>query len=274
MTRTETIAEGVTLYLGDCREILPLISGVDMSVTSPPYDDLRKYEGINVFEFEPIAQAISATINPGGVLVWVVGDATIGGSETGSSLRQALYFKERCGLNLHDTMIYHKEGPPQSHNRYEQKFEYMFVLSKGRPETFNGIKEPSLFPGKKRCGGMRQDSDDLTYRNTGGRVADEKLRGNVWKYPVNPSGKADPLARQHPAVFPENLARDHIMSWSKPGDTVLDPFLGSGTSGIAAARLGRKFVGIEVVPKYFDIACQRIEAVTRQADILAGASNE
>lgn len=167
-------------------------------------------------------------------------------------------------------MIYHREGAPQSHNRYEQKFEFMFVFSRGRPVTFNGIKEKSLFPAKKRAGGMRQDGDNLTYRNAMGRVRETKLKGNIWTYAVNPNGSATSdlaLARSHPAVFPIALASDHIQSWTNPNETVLDPFMGSGTTGVAAVKLGRKFIGVEKETKYFDIACRRVGDALARPDM-------
>lgn len=268
MGRIEHLAEGATLYLGDCRDVLPMISAVDVAMTSPPYDNLRSYNGVAWGEgvWRSVISDLYRSMKPGGVVVWVVADATVDGSETGTSFRQALHAME-CGFRLHDTMIYHKEGPPLSHNRYEQKFEFMFVFSKGAPATFNGITEPSLFPGKKRCGGMRQDGDDLTYRNASGTVGKTKLKGNVWTFAVNPTGVADPLVRQHPAVFPEVLARDHIMSWSNPGETILDPFMGSGTTGVAAVKLRRKFIGIDSEPKYFDISCRRIADALARPDM-------
>jgi DNA modification methylase len=272
VSRIEHLAEGIVLYNADCREILPTLGKVDAVVTSPPYDNLRSYVDQTWSDkvWRPALSMLYKIVKDGGVVVWVVADATINGSETVTSFRQALFAMD-CGFLLHDTMIYHREGSPQTHNRYEQKFEFMFVLSKCGLATFNGLRDASLFPGKKRCGGMRQDSDDLTYRNTGGRVGETKLKGNIWTYAVNPTGKADDLARQHPAVFPTQLALDHIISWSNFGETILDPFMGSGTTGVAAVKLGRKFIGIEIEPKYFDIACRRISEALKQPDMFIEA---
>lgn len=254
----------MALYLGDCLEIMPTLppASVDLTVTSPPYDNLRTYNGSlndwNAAKWQAIIAELYRVTKPGGVVVWVVADATIEGSETGTSFRQALYAME-CGFRLHDTMIYHKEGPPLSHNRYEQKFEFMFVWSKGKPTTFNGLREPAIYAGKKRTGGMRQDGDALSYRNTGGAVAETKLRGNVWTIACQNGGTTDKEANQHPAIFPEVLASDHIMSWSNLGDTVLDPFTGSGTTGKIALLHGRRFIGIEREPQYFEIARKRVQ---------------
>ena len=251
----------IDLRCGDCFEVLKTIEdeSIDCGVTSPPYDDLRNYNGYS-FNFEGIAKELYRVMKPGGVLVWVVGDATKNGSETGTSFRQALYFME-LGFNLHDTMIYEKENfIPLTHNRYEQAFEYMFVLSKGKPKTFNPIKVKCIGAGnmEKYGKGRRRllDSkqamrvpDETTYKET----KETKIKENIWSYTVG-GGKTG-----HPAVFPEQLAIDHILSWSNEGDVVLDPFMGSGTTGVACKKLKRDFIGIEIDDKYFKIADERIK---------------
>src|SRR5271154_1474022 len=230
----------------------------DLTVTSPPYDGLRTYNGYS-FDFEAIARGLYRVTKPGGVVVWVVADQTKDGSESGNSFRQALFFKE-IGFNLHDTMIYASEKPPLTHNRYEQKFEYMFVFSKGKPSTFTPIKEPSKHAGKsasKRT--FRQDADGVlepSHKNE--KIADLKIRGNIWTYATGTVSASDPFAKEHPAIFPEKLAEDHILSWSLPGDTVLDPMMGSGTTGKMAIKNGRNFVGIELSAEYVEIAKKRI----------------
>ena len=255
----------IKLVQGDCLEKMQDIESgsVDLTVTSPPYDNLRSYNGNNEQWSESVWKSVLAELfrvtKKGGIVVWVVGDATIKGSETGTSFRQALHAMD-CGFNLHDTMIYKKESPPLTHNRYEQKFEYMFVFSKSKPKTFNGIMIPSVRAGEKRTSTtMRQDSDKLSGRCSGGVVKDNKLMGNVFEYAVgyNKSSK-DSGAFKHPAIFPEKLANDHIVSWSNDGDIVLDPFMGSGTTGCAAKSLNRDFIGIELDQAYFDIAKKRI----------------
>lgn len=252
------------LVHGDCMDVMADFDTgcIDLTVTSPPYDNLRTYNGsLNDWteaKWKAIIAELYRITKDGGVVVWVVGDATINGSETGTSFRQALWAME-CGFRLHDTMIYHREGPPLTHNRYEQKFEFMFVWSKGRPSVFNGLRAPSVAAGKKRTGTMRQDGDDLGSRSAKGVVADTKLIGNVWTYSVGNNGSTtDKVAHLHPAIYPEALARDHILSWSNEGDTILDPFLGSGTTGKMAILHGRKFIGIEREEGYFKIAQDRI----------------
>jgi site-specific DNA-methyltransferase (adenine-specific) len=253
----------VTLMHGDCLERMSEISNgsVDLVVTSPPYENLRDYNGYS-FEFEKIAMELTRVIKDGGVIVWVVGDATIKGSETGTSFRQALYFKDVCGLNLHDTMIYRKQNYiPLTHNRYEQEFEYMFVLSKGRPKHFMPIKVPCIYAGEDKSAGKRKFYKDSKTYGTGNKntnVSLDKIKGNVWTYLVG-NTTSDAKSWKHPAKFPLQLALDHIQSWSNHNDIVLDPFLGSGTAGVAALKLNRRFIGIEISKIYFEIAKKRIE---------------
>src|SRR5690606_14128890 len=221
---------------------------IDLVVTSPPYDDLRTYKGYE-WNFEEVAKELYRVIKPGGVIVWVVNDQTINGSETGTSFRQALYFK-KLGLNLHDTMIYGKENPPPlNHNRYEQCFEYMFVFSKGKPKTVNLLTEKALNAGKPNTGTMRNNgSDNLSMKRGYGKpVLEERIKRNIFYYSVGGEKDNNGL---HPAVFPEALARDHILSWSNEGDLVYDPFMGSGTVAKMAILTNRNYIGSEISPEY------------------------
>jgi len=247
------------IICGDCLEVMKGIpdKSVDMILTSPPYDNLRDYKGYT-FNFEGIAQEIYRVLKDGGVCVWIVGDATIKGSETGTSFKQALYFKE-IGFNLFDTIIYQKRGGLMtgSIKGYSQKFEYMFVFSKGKPRSTNLLLEKTLNPGGKR-GTYRQPDGRLKAAFHQKPTGETKVRGAIWYYC---SGGTD---IGHPAPFPEALARDHIISWSNPGDTVLDPFLGSGTTGKMAVLWDRNFIGIEIAEEYLSIAQRRIAAAQMQ----------
>lgn len=209
---------GITIYHGDNRDVLPLIesTSIDLTVTSPPYDNLRKYQGY-VFDFEFVAKELYRVTKQGGVVVWVVADETIDGSETGTSFRQALYFKE-VGFNLHDTMIYkvNGTGAKGSNKAYWQAFEYMFVLSKGEPKTVNRIADKRRADNRKR-NTYSGRTDDRGNRNRFNRVecSDLMIRDNVWEYSTGyMSGAKDAIAYDHPAIFPEQLASDHIRSWS------------------------------------------------------------
>ena len=254
----------IQLMQGDCiAEMQKMESSIiDLTVTSPPYDNLRTYAGTldwNFEIFQQVAKELYRITKDGGVVVWVVGDATIKGSETGTSFRQALYFKE-IGFNLHDTMIYQKSNyMPLTHNRYEQAFEYMFVFSKGKLKTFNPLLKYNKSAGEKRKGTHRIDGDNLRKKNSLKSVKKQSQKSNIWVYSVGKGGSTnDAIAFKHSAIFPEQLANDHIISWSNENDVVFDPFMGSGTTGKMAKLNNRKFIGIEKVPEYFEIAKERI----------------
>jgi site-specific DNA-methyltransferase (adenine-specific) len=253
-----------SLLEGDCLDIMPTLAdkSIDMTVTSPPYDNLRTYNGSLVWNFEifqKIAKELYRVTKDGGVVVWVVGDATIKGSETGTSFKQALYFKE-TGFNLHDTMIFAKNNYiPLTHNRYEQQFEYMFILSKGQPQTFNPLMKTNKQVGRIKGGTFNQDGNSLSKRHKDVGVSVQSIAPNIFFYNVGMMNSSkDRIAFRHPAIFPEQLASDHIISWSNEGDTVLDPFAGSGTTGVACIRTNRKYILIEKDPKYCEIIRKRI----------------
>lgn len=258
--------QNIQLFNGDCLSVLPSIAdnSIDLVVTSPPYDELRTYSGTlewNFEVFQAVAQQLTRVLKDGGVIVWIVGDATVKGSETGTSFKQALYFKE-LGLRLFDTMIYQKTGVTSpSKARYYQAFEYMFVFSKGKNKTFNPILDRKN-KWRERWGKTRRikQADGTFSQERDDRLAPEYgMRFNVWQ--INQAhnySTKDKFAAQHPAIFPEQLANDHILSWSNAGDVVLDPFMGSNTTGKMAMLNRRGFIGIEKVPAYFDIAVKRL----------------
>lgn len=257
----------VWLMQGDCLERMKELpdGSIDLTVTSPPYDNLRTYNGNNELWGEHVWKAaikdLYRVTKDGGVVVWIVGDATINGSETGTSFRQALWAME-CGFRLHDTMIWNKGGFSAVGAlavRYGPVFEYMFVLSKGAPNTFNPIKDrPNKNAGKSVFGTIRQADGSTKPMSKTMTIKEYGQRFNVWEMgPQRQTGG-------HPAPFPEAIAHDHIISWSNPGDTVLDPFMGSGTTGVACINTNRNFIGIELDQGYFDIACKRIEDAQRQ----------
>lgn len=214
---------------------------IDLVLTSPPYDNLREYEGYN-FDFESIAKELFRVTK--GVLVWVVGDATIKGSETGSSFKQALFFMS-LGFKLHDTMIYEKNSPAypanRKGNRYTQIFEYMFIFSKGEVPKQLICDKPNKWAGFKDFSGKLKNP-----------VPDFSPRNNIWKYTTSFNGV------KHPAPFPEQLARDHVLSWSKEDDVVYDPFMGSGTTAKAAKDLNRNYIGSEISANYVELANNRL----------------
>ena len=246
---------------------------IDLTVTSPPYDNLRDYNGFT-WSAEVLITELYRVMKPGGVVVWIVNDATVNGSETGTSLRQALAFMA-AGFNLHDTMIYakHNPAPVGGNSRYYQSFEYMFVFSKGSPATFNPLTEPrrNICNDKRtqRVKGFTREADGTFIRRMVAVNQDDPKRRNVWTYLVGGGNTTDDKkAYQHPAMFPEQLAADHILSWSNPGDVVLDPFMGSGTTAKMAVLNGRHYIGFDISEEYCRIAEQRVrEATEKQEEV-------
>lgn len=240
-------------------------NSVDLVVTSPPYDDLRDYENCvewNFDVFKIIAQELFRVLKDGGVVVWVIGDKTNKGNKSLTSFKQALYFQE-VGFNMYDVIIYEKAGSGPPHpNRYFNAFEYMFVLSKGKPKTINLLCDrPNKWAGHSTYGDVTRREQDGSLTNKGKKIVkDFSVRTNVWRY-INGRGFStkDKIAYEHPAIFPEKLVEDHILSWSNEGDVVLDPFGGSGTTGKIANKLNRKWILIEAVAEYCEIAEKRVK---------------
>ena len=252
------------IYNEDCLDTMARMPDgyIDLTVTSPPYDNLRdyKFENIekawNLEKFKAIARELYRVTKQGGVVVWVVGDATINGSETGTSFRQALYFKEECGFNLHDTMIYQKRGTGAcgSNLAYWQGFEYMFIFSKEKPTHIKRIADGKnkmvglKSPGRFRIGGNKEKKHETNEMG---------IRTNIWEYNIGFTDYSDKT--NHPAPFPEALAKDHIISWSNEGALIYDPFMGSGTTAKMAVLLNRKYIGSEISAEYCRIAEQRLK---------------
>ncbi|TAL67270.1 MAG: site-specific DNA-methyltransferase [Bacteroidetes bacterium] len=250
------------IYNENCLETMKKMPSqfIDMVLTSPPYDNLRDYKGY-FFQFEDIAKELFRILKKGGIVIWVVGDASDNGSETGTSFRQALYFKD-IGFYLNDTMIYYKNNPmPTSGPRYHQHFEYMFCFSKGQPKTFNPIVEECKYNGLANMKN-RGKKGELNYKKVE-RTTEKKI-GNVFFYSIGGGiSTIDKIAYNHPAIFPEQLAFDQIKTWSNEGDIIYDPFLGSGTTAKVAHLLNRKWIGSEISKEYVEIAEKRLEKIIK-----------
>lgn len=257
-----------TNYIECCDNVVGLgnlpDSCIDLVVTSPPYDNLRTYKGFT-WDEGGLIRELYRVMKPGGVVVWIVNDATVDGSETGTSFRQALTFKA-AGFNIHDTMIWRKAGVSFPDTvRYYSNFEYMFIFSKGKPKAVHLIADkPNIYAGQK-IKTTERERDGSTRVSTGskkGRLVKEVgVRFNVWDVTEEKANKTG-----HPAVFPVRLAEDHIVSWSDPGDVVLDPFMGSGTTAIAAIKTGRKYIGFEISAEYCQTAEARISETAKEED--------
>ena len=254
-----------TIYNEDCQKTMGKMPDdfIDLVITSPPYDNLREYNGYS-FYFKSIAKTLYDILKPGGVVVWIVGDQSLNWNESGNSFRQALFFQE-LGFNLVDTMIYSKpaaNGARLNRHIYIQSFEYMFILAKGKPKTINLIQDrANLWANTKQAPRKLRDADGIAKpkKAKNSHVQPYGRRTNIWQHStgLHQSSK-DKIAFQHPAIFPEALAADHIKSWSNKGDVVYDPFMGSGTTAKMCLILRRKFIGSEISKEYCDIAEQRL----------------
>jgi DNA modification methylase len=251
----------INVYNDNCLDYMKTLpdNSLKFTLTSPPYDDIRDYKGYS-FPFEEIAQELWRVTRPGGVIAWNVADATVKGSETGTSMRQALYFMS-LGFKLHDTMIYAKKNPMPasvSSKRYHQSWEYIFILSKDAPETFNPIMVKAKYGHLGANMKHRGKNGTIEYKKTK-RNEFTKVR-NIFEYSVGGGHSTkDKVAFKHPALMPEQLASDMISTWTDPGDTVFDPFTGAGTTAKMCMVLGRKFHGTEMSLDYCKIIKERLE---------------
>lgn len=269
------------IYNEDCIETMKRMPDefIDLTVTSPPYDDMdedfnpmpkngmRDYNGYS-WNFKAIARELFRVTKTGGVIVWVVNDPTIDGSESLASSLQKIYFR-RVGFNIHDTMIYNTDKPPMNDNRYQQSFEFVIILIKTKLKTFNPIMEKSVKFGTRSTNYFgHRNLEGAFKKRSGGKFVQnqEKIKTNIWKYYVG-QGSDDELAFEHPARFPEALARDHIYSWSNEGDLVYDPFMGSGTAAKIAHMMKRNWIGSEISQEYVDLAYKRIDPYLRQTTL-------
>ena len=232
---------------------------IDLTVTSPPYDDLRTYKGYQ-FDHQTMAEGLFEVTKPGGIVVWVVGDKIVKGDKTLTSFRQALYFQE-IGFKVHDVMIYKKKNTPfMRSNAYTNCFEFMFVFAKGSPSTYNPIMEATVRQGYEKMPANKK-ADGIN-KKVLSKLNELKSRNNIWEYAVGMGGTTtDKIAFQHPAVFPEKLAEDHILSWSNPGDLVFDPMAGSGTTLKMALKNERHYLGCDISEDYVQIARERLKSL-------------
>ncbi len=261
------------IYNENCLETLRRMPDglIDMTITSPPYDNLREYNGYH-FPIEEIAAELYKKTAPGGVVVWVVGDRTVNGDETLTSFRHAITFKE-AGFKVHDTMIYAKKNPIPGDcgKRYRQTFEYMFCFSKGQPKTFNPITEPTKSAGQKitafRITGKGRGN--VPDEDIGREIKSERKVSNIFAYNVGTSSSEDKIAFKHPAIFPEQLATDQIISWTNEGDIVYDCFMGSGTTAKVAHLLNRQWIGSEISSAYVEIAEKRLSLYVEEQNLSA-----
>lgn len=256
------------LYVGDCVELMKNMNSdlVDLTVTSPPYDNLRTYNG---YEFNPskIAEELYRITKPGGVVIWVVGDKINNGDRTLTSFKHALKF-QKIGFNVHDVMIYQKKNTPfMRSNAYTNSYEFMFVFTKEKPKTFNPIKTKTVRHGFEKL--PHNKGVDGVNKKIKKELKKEKNLTNIWSYAVGLHGStSDKKAFDHPAIFPEKLAEDHIVSWTNENDLVFDPMCGSGTTCKMALVNRRNYIGFDISEEYIEIAKHRIDLAKKTTHTL------
>jgi len=258
------------IYNEDCLKTMLRMKDnfIDLTITSPPYDNLRNYNGYS-FEFERVAKELFRVTKKGGVVVWVVGDSVIKGSESGTSFRQALFFME-CGFRLHDTMIYKKNSYPfPPSNRYYQQFEYMFIFSKGKPNTFNGLRQKTKWRKNSKEISTTRQKNGTTKEMKYEKGKADRLKDNIWDISTGyMRSTKDKIAYNHSAIFPEQLASDHIITWSNEKDLIYDCFMGSGTTAKMAILNNRNYIGSEISKEYVDITEKRLKQYLTQTKLL------
>jgi site-specific DNA-methyltransferase (adenine-specific) len=239
---------------------------IPLTVTSPPYDDLRTYGG-HTFDFEAVAGELWRITMNGGIVVWVVGEQVKKGTETGTAARQKLHFMDlgfRCSTMI---MVTSRVRFPQR-GRYPSVFDYAFVLTKGRPRHFHAIcDKKNKYVGEKFRWKLRERDGRIVKRE---HCHDKYVgvfgsRMNVWFYHVGyMKTTTDKDAYGHPALMPEKMAEDFIISFSRPGDLILDPFSGAGTTSKMAMLNGRRYLGMEICENYASDSRKRLEKARQE----------
>jgi site-specific DNA-methyltransferase (adenine-specific) len=256
---------------GDCMEELAALSdeSIDLTLFSPPYDGIRDYKKNWSFDIVELGDQLYRVTKDGGVVVVIIGDGTRQFAKSLTSFRLAVSWVDEIGWKLFECVIYHRDGNPGAwwNQRFRVDHEYVLIFFKGeRPKTFQ--KDHLMVP-SKHAGKIYSGTDRLT---NGGfkRIAPKavnplKCRGTVWRYATS-NTEGNRLKLQHPATFPDKLAEDIILCFSQPGDIVLDPMCGSGTTCVIARNHRRRYIGIEISPEYCEIAGKRLEMEHQPAE--------
>lgn len=233
---------------------------IPLTVTSPPYEGLRTYDGLADWNFMDVAKELYRITMPGGVVVWVVQEQIVNGSESGESSRQRLAFAN-IGFRLHHTMVLGKLGGHQhSKGRYGGALEYAFILSKGKPRYFCPFRDKkNKEAGREKIFSNRRIDGTFPAKKKA-RVHPYGFRSPIWFYATGKHHTAnEDYAFDHPALMPQQMAEDFILSWSKVGDLVFNPFAGAGTVLKMALLNHRRYLGFEINPKYVEIARRRLK---------------
>lgn len=246
----------------DCVEGMKLLpdNSVDLVVTSPPYDNLRQYNGFS-FDLNATGKQIYRVLKDGGIAVVVIQDQTKDFGKSLTSFRMILDWCDNLGFKLFETLIYRKHGTEGAWwvKRFRVDHEYMPVFLKGGKPLFfdkDPVKIKSKHGGKVMTGSGNRKTNGKTTETVTRPINDTKCPGTVWEYLM--AGDKNPLKRKHPAVFPDKIPLDFIQVFCPPGGLVLDPFMGSGSTAVAALKTDRNFIGFDISEEYINLANQRI----------------
>jgi len=253
------------LHIGDCLSLLSRLpdNSIDLTVTSPPYDHLRRYDTPTSLDLTALGQQLLRVTREGGICALVIGDSARQYAKSLTSFRLVVSWCDALGWRLFECCLYHRHGTPGPwwRTRFRVDHEFILLFLKGnRPRAFH--KEALYVPSKhagERVSYRPFPRRRTLYKAPPPTVQPLQCRGTVWPYATS-SAERNRLKLGHPATMPDRLAADLIACFSEPGDLVLDPLMGSGTTCVMAARQGRRYVGMDASPAYVEIARQRLEA--------------
>lgn len=265
---------------GECLEVLAHIKeeAVDLVAFSPPYDSIRDYKNEWSFNYSALGKALYRVTKDGGICAVVIGDGTKDFAKSLTTARLTVDWCDNAGWRLFEQCIYHRDGNPGAwwSQRFRVDHEYILLFLKGkRPKTFD---KTSLMVPSKHAGKTYSGTDRLTnggFKEIASKeVNPMKCRGTVWRYATS-NTEGNRLKLKHPATYPDKLVEDIVYCFSKPGDLVLDPTVGSGTTCVVAAQTQRRYIGIDVSEEYCQVARERLQTeVTGQLPLIAREINE
>lgn len=256
-----------TILHGDSAEVMQSFPDkcIPLTVTSPPYAKMRLYGGHDYTweTFKSVATQLVRITMEGGVICWVVRNQIVKERENLQAEKEKLFFADDLGLWPHQTIIGAPKGVPLPQSRrYASNFDYVYVFSKGHPRIVNIIRDRrnSRF-GDLKSNRLIRESNGSERLACGGEYAIAKwgFRSNLWSYSTGGNHTAtDRISAKHPARMGEPLAEDLIISFSKPGDLVFDPFAGAGTSLKMALLNQRQWLGVEIFDEYVELIEKRM----------------